>query len=469
MKLKAIIVWSALALAGCLSSTRPPVVTPPTPVDTPSIVINDPTFPQQCADIWQQELGRQIDPDGAWGCLAAFQRGDSGEAIREGVKASQEYRDRQDAMAAAIEAAKRLKPFTLDGRTWRQDGAERLPVLDDCLAILVRTPAERAAKLDEIKANGFDGCRVFAGDLDWAGQTAGTARAVLPAFMDEAAARGLHVLVSAVTGSRSGFDVPAHLRAVAGLLRGRNNVIGVECANEYWHPTQSSDVNSATWLAATCGPIMDAAGIRWDLGSPEFDEPQDDGWPIPSGTFISVHMDRSRDKWNQVRRIRELYAVSEVTGKAVVNAEMIGAAESVDPGRRENDPSFFFAAGVLGQAFKIAGVFHSEDGLNARLLGPVQAECARAFVAGYKAIPDGFHGQYQNVGWATSPIRAAQFTDTGGDIVRAYSFTSGDQAYVVVLHTSDVLSMNAFTLTDGWRIASPVTGRPHVSLFRVTQ
>jgi len=38
--------------------------------------------------------------------------------------------------------------------------------------------------------------------------------------------------------------------------------------------------------------------------------------------------------------------------------------------------------GALCRGFEIGCVFHSEDGLYARLLGPNQRACAEAFIAG---------------------------------------------------------------------------------------
>jgi len=467
--MKRIIVWSVLVSGACVTREKPDVNTAP-PVVVPPVVVDDPTFPQQCADIWQQELGRAIDSAGLAGCLDQFRRGDSGETIRAGVRLSAEYRQRQSDIANAIENAKRFRPFTLDGRTWQRDGREQYPLLASDLSPLVLSAAERGAVLDEIKAHGYDSVRVFAGHLTWTTpvQTVEIARAVLPVFMDEAAQRGLSVLVVAVTDSRAGgYDVTGHLQAIAEIVRGRSNLLGVTCANELWHPSQSDLVNDAAALDAVCRPIMERAGIRWDLGAPEYDEPQGDVWPIPSGSFITLHLDRGRDKWNQIRRVRELFEVMNITRKSVINAEMLGADEVDGPvsgKQRSNDPSLFFAAGVLGAGFKIPSLFHSESGRWSRTFGPVQAECSRAFVAGFHAIPHDFQGRYVNTGQVGSPVRGAHFTDVGGPVVRAYSFVSGDQAYTVVLHTSETLPADAVTWADGWH-AEARPGRPHVSIF----
>jgi hypothetical protein len=84
-----------------------------------------------------------------------------------------------------------------------------------------------------------------------------------------------------------------------------------------------------------------------------------------------------------IARVQLLGRLALETGKPVVNDEPIGAAERDDPGRRLSDPGFFrdlarqtSAAGLAG------GTFHCEDGLLARVPGPVQQACARAWVQG---------------------------------------------------------------------------------------
>lgn len=81
----------ALIVSGCITAApRPPVVVTP---DVPApVVVNDSTFPQQCADIWQQELHRAIDPAGLAGCLGQFRGGASGDVVRASVRASDEWK-----------------------------------------------------------------------------------------------------------------------------------------------------------------------------------------------------------------------------------------------------------------------------------------------------------------------------------------------------------------------------------------
>ena len=87
------------------TTPTPPPVTPPPIVVTPPAPVDDPTFPGQCRDIWDQELHRPIDPAGLAGCLEQFRRGDTGEQVRAVVRASDEYKQLHAPVPAAPAAS----------------------------------------------------------------------------------------------------------------------------------------------------------------------------------------------------------------------------------------------------------------------------------------------------------------------------------------------------------------------------
>lgn len=285
----------------------------------------------------------------------------------------------------------------------------------------------RDAVLDEI-AERFNGFRSFAGDLGWAGQTPASARAALPGLLQAAKDRNLTAYISACTGG--GYDVEAHLREVGAICRDFPNTV-LEGFNEVGHPSQSDIGKDPRRALEVCQRAI-PAGVTWTVGAPiGTDEPTPDGvYPTDGGLFNSAHLDRGRDFWNQVRRVRELEAVSGATRKPCLSGEPIGAAEVSIPGKRESNPTFFWTLGLLCRGFEIGGVFHSEDGLFGRLLGPNQRACADAYVSGFWVMPTEEKLQFINAGWQNSPVAGADF-DNG--IVRAYSFITGNTGWTCLI------------------------------------
>jgi hypothetical protein len=336
------------------------------------------------------------------------------------------------------------------------------------LSILRRSSDERQMLYKEVKDLGFNGFRVFAGRFAWADQTAESARLNLPAVLTEAAQWGLFVEVTVITDSAlEPYDLNTHLNEVARLCQQYQGCI-LEAANEFWHSTQRDEVQDPQSLFNLTQANF-PPDVPWGLGAPPYDEPQkkdpncqencEGWWPIPTGTHVTVHLDRSRDKWNQVRRVRELFGVAEETGKPVLNNEPIGAGE-VMSGSRRNDPEFFYGLCVLNRFFEVGGVLHSEDGLFARPLGPRQKECASACVEGFNIPGDDVVYLYQNVGWSTSPIKSVDFSK----VVRAYSFVSGNRGFTVLLGlTGDP----RIEWQNGWREVGVAGEKTEIRILRI--
>ena len=307
-----------------------------------------------------------------------------------------------------------------------ESGRVYLPRWVSGLTLLTRTPAQQTAFLDWAKDTGFNGVRVFAGALTWADQTPDGARAALPALLDRAAARGLVVEVTALTDTGSGYDAHAHLRGIVAILAGRRGTV-LELANEVGHPTQAADLTPAR-LRAWGTELATPRRVLWAIGA------HDD--PIRAGDYTTVHLDRGPPFWTQVARVRQLGALADAFGAPVINNEPIGADErpGQETGRqRWNDPAGFFALGVLDRAFHIGGVHHSQAGLMAERPGPVQQQCADAYVAGYRAVE------------AVLGDRRGEFQEVGSG---AYAFVVGDRGVFVRLGlTGDAGLMPA----PGWR------------------
>lgn len=505
---RGIIVWSALALAACVP-TRPPAQPNPTPAFTERtlahIVQPGGTPVANCAvriafDTGESYTG-STDVKGYVAWLIKTPNPDPGGALNE--KAAIEcpgYLAFSDSFVIApggnqditfggsaaggnqpmlrpgpAPAAPPITPrprLHIEGHRFvTPDGQTVWPVLASELSVLRRSDAERDADLAQWAGLGFDGVRTFAGALTWANQSPMLARASLPDLLTAASAKGLMVFASMVTDSGTGYDIAAHLRDEARILDRFDNALA-EAGNEPWHPSQADDVRDLEKFCQIAREAFAGTSVPWALGAAEADEPDTAGiYPANCGPFSTAHLDRSRDLLNQVRRVREIRAIRDAIGKPVGNTEPLGAAEFDQPGRRTDKPWWFYILAVLNRCFGVVGVFHSEDGLNARPLGTIQLESARNFVAGSRVIPTSSELDYRNVGWSNSPIAKADFTDTGGPIVRAYSFVEpGDQvAYVVVIHVDASLSGAPLSWANDWRPAEVIGHRDHVTVYRAVR
>jgi hypothetical protein len=261
-------------------------------------------------------------------------------------------------------------------------GAVFEPVFASGLTLLVRSDAERAAFLDWLVATGFNGFRVFAGHLDWAGQTAEGARLLLPSLLEEAQKRGLYVLVTAITDSRpGGYDVREHLRKVAAITRLYENTL-LEASNEPYHGTQIDDIQDFDSLCELSARELDGYPYPWAAGAATYDGLVNGRYLTGCGTFSTVHLQRGSED-SQMARMGLLAEIATVHNHPVMNSEPIGADEHARPGSRLDNPDFFGRMGTRTHALRSGGgVFHSEAGVFARVPGPIQQRSAVAFVAG---------------------------------------------------------------------------------------
>lgn len=280
-------------------------------------------------------------------------------------------------------------------------------IFSSCLAPF-RPGHDYRPALDQYASLGFNGVRCFAGPLPWT-EPAGTelhhVYEGLPGFLRECRDRGLGTEVTCLTETGLGYDKDAHLREIQRIVSGQPHVV-VELSNEFEHHTQDL---SQEWLTERVGLFTQPVAI----GAPEEDEPTPEGqWDGTGGGYGTAHLDRGRDTWNQVRRVREIMACSETQKFPVLNNEPIGAAEPGTSGQRRWDPEFFYCMGALNRLFEVGGVFHSQSGLMAEPLGPVQLECAKAFIAGSTVWPDeDVRLDYRNVGHGGSPVVSARFNE----------------------------------------------------------
>jgi hypothetical protein len=236
-----------------------------------------------------------------------------------------------------------------------------------------------------------------------------------------------------------------------------------EVANEPWHPTQGGRL---PWERLSA--LRDRMAKPAALGAAADDESDDNA----RGDFGSVHRDRSRDKWNCVRRVRELEGLSDRVAKAAIDQEPIGAAEQSEPGRRESDPAIFFTQAVLAKIMAVGTVLHSTDGLMAVPFHANQRACAQAFVRGAKCW-SGPRLSFRNARWADSPVKTADLLDTDpnspyynpeGTVVRVYSGVSGDSGMTCALGLTGDPKIE---WQNGWAPAGIVDQMPGVQVYAI--
>ena len=400
-----------LEVRGEAPSPPPPDTSPP---DTSPEAI--------CSRIWLEELERPIDPGGLADCVAQLRAGKSADAIREGVRQSPEYKELQERKKSRVAGRLRAGERRL---LYNDAGIFRGRFVS---GFTLATKDRGAARefIEWAARSGFNGVRVLCGNLTWAGQTAEAAANGLPFVLDTLASNGLYCEATAVTDSAaSQFDIPSHVDTIARICAERQNAI-LEIANEPYHPTQREEVHDYAYLGRLGRELVEPRGLLWSVGAAPDDEPQPDRLPL-AGSYLHIHLNRGRDEWNMVRRVRELDGVSVNYGRHVWNAEPIGWADTSEPGRRTANPDIAFAMGVLSRGFEVSATSHAEHAVTAALPTPHQQHMHDRLVAGFTAIPTAAPLVFKNAGWHDSPVAGAAFERS---VLRVYSFMdSADHGY----------------------------------------
>lgn len=452
---------------------QPPIVAPPVELPPVPVCVAPWTAQQPLIDrVYRELLKREPDPFGREYYGSRLCTGPMDEAaFRADVKASPEY-------AKLHAPAPPVPRLMVKGRQFydADTGALYVPRWVSGLTLLARTAEQQEAFLAWAAKTGFNGVRVFAGALTWAGQTPESARAALTPMLNRAARHGLVVEVTALTDTGTGYDAKRHLAGIVDQLAGRRGVV-LELANEIGHGTQAEDITPER-MRAWGAELVRPRGILWAVGASTVDEPcpPADPWivdgevrerpaacrgyaegeyPAHGGDYSTAHLERgSRDLWNQFRRVREIFAIADNQGRPALNNEPLGCAEPGTTGQRYFDPAMAFALGALDRAFGVGGVHHSQAGLMAELPGPVQQACADAYVAAHRAVDSalpGVVGSYRNVrNESDHPILSARFVDGGAadGVVRAYSFIDGGRGVTVLVGAKGDAGLQ---WGNGWR------------------
>lgn len=296
--------------------------------------------------------------------------------------------------------------------------------------------------------------------------------AALPSVFKLAQAADMYVHVAVLSGTVSlpNADLGRYVEQAGAACAAAVNCVLLEVANEPFHGVHREDVQDPSVLASWAKRVP--AEVLVALGSAGDDESDSHA----AGDVVTVHLDRSRDPWNMVRRVRELENLSRNTGKVVINSEPDGFGEQewaprVDGTRyhRQTDPSLAFAFGALSRVFSVPTTFHFESGLRADPMTPNERACAVAFMEGTRIVPDTTTLEFQNTGWATSPVASARFADgppKDNAAVRVYSGVSGSTGVSVYL---GVRGDAGVVFRQPWAIVRQVEARPGIEVWEIGQ
>lgn len=263
------------------------------------------------------------------------------------------------------DAAPSAYGVTLNGRYFS------VPLVGASMLYAAAPGADYIPALDENKELGFNLVRLFCGQLDQVGQVIDSGLyqriAKIQRDCDD---RAMLLYPAYVTNAQAGYDLIKHANELEGVFRGAPNVRLKEAANEADNSTQGGrlDIN-------TLKRIRDGKEGIWTLSA---DIRDGDTSTRLSTDFYAFHFGRDKDP----SQLSVNATVRDAFGHPGFNQEQIGADEVNKPGSRSNDVSLFGRLGVGNNKYRFGGIFHSEAGLNARRLGPVQRQAAINFIKG---------------------------------------------------------------------------------------
>lgn len=172
--------------------------------------------------------------------------------------------------------------------------------------------------------------------------------------------------------------------------------------------------------------------------------PYDGSLPyLPSAGFTVYQTVRSDDWMRKVGKdgyeIHHGFEGFQGTHDATINTEMMGAAETYQPGRRSNRPDEFFMAGIAAAMFTSGATAHgdTETMQKCRVPGPIEAECARQLFRGIDLVPlDAPTWMYCRYGLNESsvPVEPDAIDVANGTDIRIHAMVGPTQAVSINYH-----------------------------------
>lgn len=372
---------SGLILAGC-ARPSPPVV-------TPDVVRINPQAVADCAALWRDELGRDIDPAASDDCASFLSRGlRTLEDYRATIRAGEEYaayRARLD--AEKVVTLPRLVPV---GQYFRLETGERFTVIGASdFNLLARYIAGEDIRpiLQQRKDAGFNLLRVFTvydicpdgNGCQAIGRLAPTEvlYSSIPPFMGLLARYGLYAELVAFTGPYGFMPTDdakvRHWEALIATVPGVSNVV-LEMVNEYDHPA-----NAGLPLGRLRRP---PPGIVASHGSATQDQT-----PLLPVWDYATYRPGSGPEWMRKVAHNGMEDVADKYGVPTVANETTRFPDN------DSNPDHAFDAAAGAALLSAGATFHSVSGKASVLWQGVELAAAQAWAAGARSVPLACQGQ----------------------------------------------------------------------------
>jgi hypothetical protein len=343
------------------------------------ITNRDDEFIGTIAILYREELGRdpesEVFTDDSW--LGNLRRGMTGDEMRQLLHNSPEgiaYRNRPKTPRLHVEG---LNFVTETGEPWTMAFVSSFRLYERFLNGEDITPL-----LHEARDVGANGVRVF-GAFDFGSPDVQRLYPrerydyydVLSHFFRTLSAGGLYAQFTVFADTQRSvpgiFAQISHWTALCSVLKDISNAL-LERVNE-----QDSHAN---WIDAT---FDKPDGICASFGS----NGQGADPPQPFWDYCDLHSERRGDFALSTTTVH--YSIHGYGGpfpgthRATVVSEPPGFADTLQPGRRTNDPAIAYRMG-LGCRWGAGGTAHSDCGVQSILLSPIQRACVEEFLRGVK-------------------------------------------------------------------------------------
>lgn len=359
-----------------------------------------------------------------------------------------------------------LKPLTIDGTTFREDGRIWKYRCASAFLLYYQWLNGLAAAEQYVKwalSNGINTVRVF-GMINWPDVRFGPGQRSawdtyirqIEAFLRWTNAWGLRVEWVTIADAKALMpeqrDQADYNEAVTEMFEDFGPVNLKESCNEPFHPVNQVDANAITGYRA--------ASVLQALGDYEFRIVGDEGYYYHRNYFTQ-HAPRDaewmRKGGKDLLEITRLGYTKDPNNPETANMRPIPMPALNDepmgigveePGRRSADPKAHAEQQAAAMLFAAGSTIHGDFGLRTRVPEGFDQECVWAIVKAWDAVPANAQlGQYTRSGMADCPLKWKN------DALRIYAMLTGNTATAVVIQPNRA---EDFEPQNGWRVESRV-------------